>query len=184
VSRTDGWPGQLRHFARPGQNSVCPVARRSGQARRSRFHAKAEPAPPRSRRSRSPTTLPKLQVFSHELRPGDLCRDAAKVDWTVRHAVVLPRGEARRDDPSGSQVTRGRIWHMTEPPRVSRRLQSLRGWGPWRDRAGFLQRYGSARCRWWWSTRRPMHHSGRRSPRSRRSSGARRRRSGGSAKGR
>jgi 4-amino-4-deoxy-L-arabinose transferase-like glycosyltransferase len=37
---------------------------------------------------------------------------------------------------------------QVEPRRVSRRLQSLRGWGPWRDQGGFLRRCGSEQCGW------------------------------------
>ena len=50
-----------------------------------------------------------------------------------------------------------------EPPRVSRRLHSLRGWEPWPDRAGSPRRCGSGRSGWCWSTRPSTRPSGRRS---------------------
>ena len=65
---------------------------------------------------------------------------------------------------------------LGEPPRVFRRLLSLRGWRLWEDQIGMRRRCGIVRFGWCPRSETSMTRSGRRSVRSRRSSGVRRRR--------
>src|SRR5216683_682891 len=87
-------------------------------------------------------------------------------------------GESRHVHEQHGDLLALALQRALEPPRLSRRLHFLRGWGPWERRTGTHRKCGNARYGWSGSIKPSTRRSGRRSSRSRRRSAARPRRYG------
>ena len=74
--------------------------------------------------------------------------DPDAVDLAMRGWSVLNGGPNKDDVQRSVALFEDALRIDPEPPRLSRRLQSLRGWGPCRDRRGFLRKYGRGPCGW------------------------------------